>query len=164
MKLRSAILGLCVSAAFAAPAFADDLPAGRLTREEVMNWLQAKGYKASIKYDETAKDNYVDTTSQDVNWNIYFYSCENNRCKSIQYAAGWSDSPINDATLNTWNRTKRYIRAYHNSSASVYGEYDIDVQPGGTWENLNQTLTRWESALTNFKDLIAKGNDWATGK
>src|SRR5262245_5158576 len=130
IRLGSVILGLCVSAALAAPAFADDLPAGGLTREEVMNWLQAKGYKVSIKYDDTAKDNYVDTTSLDVNWNIYFYACDSstNRCKSIQYSAGWSDSPITDATLNTWNRTKRYIRAYHNSSASVYGEYDIDIQ------------------------------------
>src|SRR6185295_16729770 len=108
-----------------------------------------------------AKDNYVSTSSGGVNWSVYLYSCTNDRCSSIQYSAGWDASEINDSTVNTWNRVKRFIRAYRTAKNAIFGEYDIDVSPGGTWEMLDYTLSRWNSQLENFKALIDAGNSWA---
>lgn len=165
MNLR-ALFAAGALALIAAPAFASDLPAGGLTREDVLKWLQGKGYTAEIKYDTTAKDNYVSTSSDGVNWSIYFFACSNDtsRCASIQYSAGWDDTNLSDATVITWNRVKRFIRAYKTANKALFGEYDIDVSPGGTWESLDYTLTRWKSALANFKEMIDKGDSWADGR
>lgn len=164
MKLSACLAAAAMAVAVAAPAFAKDLPSGGLTREDVMNWLRDKGYAAEMKYDETAKDNYVSASSDGVNWSVYLYGCTDNRCTSFQYSAGWSDSNISEASLGVWNRVKRFIRAYRNSSNSVYGEYDFDLVPGGTWEMLDQSLDRWKTMLTNFKELIDQGNAWANGR
>lgn len=163
MKLSACLVAAALAVAAAAPAFAKDLPPDGMTREEVMNWLQGKGYKVEMKYDESAKDNYISTSSDGVNWSVYLYACTDTRCKSFQYSAGWDDTNITDSTLNVWNRVKRFIRAYRGTTG-VFGEYDFDLIPGGTWEQLDYSLDRWKSQLTAFKELIDKGNDWASGR
>ncbi len=144
--------------ALAAPlgAEARDLPAGGLTRDQVATWLRSKGYSATVEHDNTAQDDYILSKSNDVSWGIYFYACKTTgACTSIQYSAGWDDATnVTDDELNIWNRDKRFIRAYHNTGGSVFGEYDIDIAPGGTWEQLDYTLDRWNSQLKNFKTFV----------
>jgi hypothetical protein len=53
--------------------------------------------------------------------------------------------------INAWNTEKRYIRAYTTSSGQYWAEYDIDVSPGGTYEQLDHTLTRWRSIIGEYK-------------
>ena len=48
MKLRNCLIAAALTFAAAAPAFAKDLPSGGLTREDVMKWLQGKGYTVEI--------------------------------------------------------------------------------------------------------------------
>jgi len=163
MNLSACLVAAALAMAAAAPAFAKDLPPGGLTREEVMNWLQGKGYKAELKYDETAKDNYISTSSDGVNWSVYLYACTDSRCTSFQYSAGWDDADVSESTLNVWNRVKRFIRAYRGSTG-LFGEYDFDLVPGGSWEMLDQSLVRWKSQLTAFNELINTGNSWANGR
>ena len=55
---RFAIVGAVLALAPVA-ATTRDLPAQGLTMEEVVSWLQARGYTASIKYDTILKGNYV---------------------------------------------------------------------------------------------------------
>ena len=151
---------LCVLAAALAlaapPAQARDLPSGGLTRAEVAQWLQDHGYKAKTHLD-TAGNTIVSSASDGVNWDIYFYSCSKaERCASLQYAAGWSGLVLEDGTINTWNAGNRYIRAYVTGKDAVWGEYDIDISPGGTWEQLDQSLDRWGAALPDFKKAIGE--------
>ena len=56
--------------------------------------------------------------------------------------------------LNTWNRAHRYIRAYLTTSNGVFGEYDVEVSPGGTWEQLDDSLEIWLVRLKDFKTYI----------
>ncbi len=159
MKMGSAFgaasLALALSLT-AMPALARDLPPNGVTRQDIVNWLQSHGYTASIQHDTTANDDYVESAMNGVNYGIYFYACDTyGNCKSIQYSAGWDPIAGVDAVkLNQWNADKRYFRAYLNPQNDIYAEYDIDVMPGGTWELIDATLSRWSSQLASFKDFI----------
>jgi len=137
---------------------ARDLPSNGLSRSDVVHWLQGHGYKADIEHDAVAKDDYVATSSLGVNWGIYFYACDtNNVCQSIQYSIGWSGATdITHDKLNDWNRDKRYLRAYADTQGAVFAEYDIDINPGGTWEEMDKTLDRWNSQMGAFKTFIGR--------
>lgn len=143
-------LALTCGAASAAP-----LPKDGLTREEVLQWLQKKGYAATIKMDPASRENYIVTSSQGANWGMYFYSCDDKaRCTSLQYSVVWDDAKLTTDQINAWNRTKRFMRAYSTSNGATFGEYDFDVSPGGTWEAVDQTLVRWEALMPNFKKYV----------
>jgi hypothetical protein len=136
----------------AGTAGARDLPSGGVTRQDVANWLQQHGLKAQIHNDDNG-ESIVSSGTSGVNFDVYFYACESGRCGSIQFAAGWT--PLAKATqdnVNSWNRDKRYVRAYLDKHNNLWGEYDIDVNPGGTWEQMDQGLTRWDSAVSEFKN------------
>lgn len=151
----SALLAALVAVA-ALPAQARDLPAGGLTRAEVAQWLLGHGYKAQT-HDDSEGNSIVSSASDGVNWDIYFYSCgKAGRCASLQYAAGWSGLTLEPDTLNAWNKDQRYIRSYVADKGAVWGEYDVDISPGGTWEQLDYSLDRWTSALPKFKTHIGQ--------
>lgn len=136
-------------------AAARDIPARGLTREQVAAWLQEKGYDATIKKDSVSNDDYVSTSSQSANWGIYFYACDETRhCTSLQYSVAWNDAHLTDDQINSWNQTKRFMRAYATADGAAFGEYDFDIAPGGTWEQLGQSLARWEQQMPNFKKYV----------
>jgi hypothetical protein len=158
MKLSiavGAVAAVLTLGAFAGTANARDIPSGGLTYEEVASWLHASGYPATIKPDQSdgakPEERIVSSSIDGVNYDIYFYGCSAGRCDSIQYAAGWPSSPGSLARINAWNTEKRYIRAYTTSSGQYWAEYDIDVSPGGTYEQLDHTLTRWRSIIGEYK-------------
>jgi hypothetical protein len=95
------------------------------------------------------------TTLDGVNFDVYFFDCDakDERCSSIQFAAGWSlSSSIDSTTLNAWNKEKRWMRAYLTgaNSEALYGEMDIIVGPGST-ETLDNYVATWKVALPQFK-------------
>jgi|SRR4051794_17010794 hypothetical protein len=141
--------------AFAAqPAVARDWPAGGVTRQEIATWLNSRGLTASI-HDNGLGENIVSTTIGKVNFDVYFYACASERCGSLQFAAGWT--PISSATglrINDWNRHKRFIRAYLDDKNNPWGEYDFDVSPGGTREQLDKALDRWGEQVASFSTFI----------
>lgn len=156
MKRTLLAAALLLAALPAVAAHARDLPAGGLTRTELAQWLQGHGYKAQI-HDDSNGISIVTSASDGVNWDIYFFVCNDvQRCGSIQYAAGWTGVTVADDALNSWNRTKRYIRAYQGEKGSIWGEYDIDISPGGTWEQLDKSLDRWTDALPTYKTAIGQ--------
>lgn len=142
----AAMAGVTCSSA----AAARDLPADGVTRAEIAQWLQGHGYKADMHNDANGEP-IISSGAQGINFDIYFYGCTAGRCRSFQYAAGWTESRPLDK-LNAWNRDKRWIRSYLTASGkSVYGEYDVKIAPGGTWEQVDETLDQWNSAIVDFR-------------
>lgn len=136
---------------FVQPVAARNLPAGGLSRQDVAAWLIGHGLRATIHNDDNGRS-IVSSNVSGVNFDVYFYGCEGERCASIQYAGGWT--PLTKGTrenINDWNRQKRYIRAYLDSKNNVWGEYDVDISPGGTWEQLDKSLTQWTARIADFK-------------
>lgn len=159
--MRNRVQVAAVSAAMAmmllgaAPAGARDLSQAGLSRADVVAWLQSRGYQARIVHDDVAGADYVASADSGVNYGIYFYNCNAQEvCTAIQYAVSWSGTGTTAERLNEWNRDFRYVRAYLDRYNNVFGEYDLDVAPGGTWEALNQSLDRWNYAMAEFKRFL----------
>lgn len=140
-----------VIAGAAAPAWAaTDLPSGGVTRQEVADWLTRSGHSAKVSTLSTGS-RVVSSSIGGVNFDIYFYSCTGERCRGLQYAAGWSGMESTELdTINSFTRDNRYLRVY-KSGGSVWAEYDIDVAPGATWEQLDDSLALANDLFTRFK-------------
>lgn len=140
----------------AAPALARDLPSGGMTATELAAWLKDKGLPADVKPDPTTPgDQVVSSAMEGVNFDLYLYDCSGDgdarRCTSMQYAAGWgAKSSFNADRANSWNSGNRFIKAYLTAKSELFGEYDLDLSPGGTYEMLDDTLENWRSTLPNF--------------
>jgi hypothetical protein len=153
-----AVLAAAASAVFilATPAAARDLPDGGMTATEIAGWLIGNGYSAQVKPDPTtAGDQIVSTTTDGINVDIYLYDCSGEgdarRCTSMQYAAGWPpNAGYNLEKVNSWNRGNRYIKAYLTAKGGLFGEYDLDLSPGGSFEMLNDCLQNWRSVVGDF--------------
>jgi hypothetical protein len=162
MQLRTTCFSAAAAVAImvlgaSAPALASPLPQGGMTARELATWLNAAGFPAEVKPDTTTPGDQIASTKLDgVAVDIYLYDCSGvgdaRRCTSMQYAAGWA--PASTYSLdrtNEWNRTHRYIKAYLTKGNSLYGEYDLDLSPGGTFEMLNDTLANWRRNAGDFK-------------
>jgi hypothetical protein len=151
--LATAAMAVLISAA---PAAARDLPDGGMTATEIAGWLIGNGYPAQVKPDPTTPgDQIVSTQTDGINVDIYLYDCSGSgdarRCTSMQYAAGWPASGgYNLDKVNSWNRGNRYIKAYLTAKGGLFGEYDLDISPGGTLEMLNDCLQNWRSVVVDF--------------
>ena len=152
MKLQTIIAAAAVALSLAAgSASARDLPAGGLTRAEVAAWLQQHGMKANV-HNDSSGESIVSSAVSGVNFDIYFFACSGDRCASIQYAAGWTPLAAGTPTaVNIWNQKNRDARAYLDDHNTLWGEYDVDISPGGTWEQMDQSLARWGSVVASFK-------------
>jgi putative sensory transduction regulator len=141
---------------FAAPAVARDLPDGGMTATEIASWLVQQGYPAQVKPDPTTPgDQIVSTTTDGIGVDVYLYDCSgqgnSRRCTSMQYAAGWpASADYNVEKVNGWNRGNRYIKAYLTAKGGLFGEYDFDISPGGSYEMLNDCLQNWRSVVVDF--------------
>lgn len=153
MKHRALTLGIVAAtfALLAAPALARPLPPGGITRQEAADWLSGKGYPASVHPDSNGLS-IITSKISGVTFDIYFFGCEQDRCKGIQYAAGWSGvSAASIAKVNSWNTEYRYLRTYSRNGDVIFAEYDVDISPGGAWELLDKSLERFGEMLPEFK-------------
>ena len=136
-------------------ALAKDLPPGGFTVEDVAKWLQGAGYKAEI---QTAKDgsSNVYSASDGVGFHVYMYDCKNGpRCGSIQFSVGFDTKGAWTAgKMNSWNSGNRWVRSYVDDANDPWVEMDVDLSPGGSWENLNDEFAVWRDMLGRFKQYI----------
>lgn len=144
-----AMLGACASSSSAA---ASPLDQG-ITREEMAGLLSSMGYSAKVGED-TLKNRVVTSAVGGVSFDVYFFDCNaEGRCQAVQFAAGWTMSVApKSATLNAWNRDKRYMRAYvTKDNKALYGEMDLTVSPGGSTEQIDDYLRLWGLLLPEFQ-------------
>jgi Putative bacterial sensory transduction regulator len=154
MKWKFGLAAAALLYAGAAPnfAFARDLPAGGVTIEEVAAWLKQSGLTARIHTEKSTQNGPILSTSiDDVATDIYLYDCTANRCRALQYASGWDDSARPGEKINEWNADHRYLRVYQADQTNLWAEYDVDVAPGGTYEQLGGALTRFRESIKSFK-------------
>lgn len=145
----TAALGLSLCAAGAASAQSGAIPSGGVTVEEMVRFLQNKGFKAEVKTGTSGR--YIASAASGVNFDVYFYDCRGSRCASVQFSAGFDLT--NGTTLsvvNNWNREKRYLKAYMDSENDPYVQYDANTSPARTWEGLADDFGVWTSTLPMF--------------
>jgi len=158
MKMKlTGLTAIVASLLIAAPAMARPIPSEGLTRQDMASWLLDQGYAAEVHNDEGGVS-IVSSTIAGVNYDIYFYECAGARCAALEFLAGWS--PAENVTLdelNAWNAKKRFVFGYRDTDRNLWAQYDIDVGPGASWEQLTTAMTRWEDGAKDFKGFIDRG-------
>ncbi len=153
--IRIVAAALALAFASAPIAHARDISNDGITYDDVVAWLKAKGQNATITQD--ARNNkIVSTDIGGVKFGIYFFDCNNGKCGSLQFAAGFQRN--NKTVLqrvNEWNRTKRWGRVYLDDSNGIWVEMDNDLTPGGTYEILDDEYATWKKVVEGFKSFFS---------
>jgi hypothetical protein len=118
--------------------------------ERLAKLLRDEGYRAKVGKDEVG-DPKISSSSQGVDWAIYFYDCVDDQCKSIQYSIGFdTQNGVSLELMNSWNRANRYAKAHVDDEGDPFLKYDVDLDGGVTPANFVDTLKLWESLLGDF--------------
>jgi hypothetical protein len=131
-------------------AWAREIPTPGMTIDDVVSWLQSKGYQAQV---ETAADGtrHVMSLTGGVKFGVYLFDCKGDTCGSMQFSAGFTTHGKFDISrMNEWNRKKRWGRAYYDSVNDPWVEMDVDLTPGSSYELLDDELATWDTALAAF--------------
>ncbi len=151
MMAAGAALALTLMAT--APAAAGPIPNGGVTVEDMVRFLQSKGYKAEVKSGTNGR--YIASATAGVNFDVYFYDCVSGRCASVQFEAGFDlANGITTAKINEWNRDKRYLKAYADSGADPHVSLDANTSPARTYEGLADDFGVWTGTLPTFASFI----------
>lgn len=147
-----AVLLFVSLAARAAP-----MPDGGVTAGEVADVMRAKNLPVEITTDPDG-DPLIHSQSNNIKFHVYFYECSpQKRCRSIQFYAGWTTKGISETQINTWDRTKRFGRAYLDRQSEPCVEMDMDLQHGATTQALANDFDRWLLVMKTFRDFIGEG-------
>ncbi len=124
--------------------------------EAIAAILRAEGYKAELTKDGSG-DPMIRSASSGTNFTLFFYNCTSNRnCTTLQYYAGFDVDKGSDlATINKWNSTKRFGRAYLDDEKDPRLEMDVNLDEGGVARgNFVDNLKVWLDLLDAFKTHI----------
>lgn len=118
---------------------------------DVARVLQAEGYAAKIEVDDQG-DPVIRSSSQGVNWSVYFYGCEQGRnCSSVQFSAGFNlNEGISLERLNEWSRSKRYLYTYANDDMDPLVKMDVNMEGGVSETSFKASLSIWNSLLGQY--------------
>ena len=89
----------------------------------------------------------------EINFDVYFFDCNDNRCGVIEFAAGGSNSSASAARIYEWNTTKRDLRVYSKPGKVIRAEQDV-VVTRGTTENIDDYLALWPKMIVQFKTFM----------
>jgi Putative bacterial sensory transduction regulator len=129
---------------------ARDIPAAGFTMNDVVAWLQGRGYKAEIV---TAADGrqHVSSESKGVKFRVYLFDCKGVACASMKFSAGFAThGKFDTSQMNAWNRDSRWARGYFDNVNDPWVEYDVDLTPGGSYELLDDEFDTWNATLERF--------------
>ena len=149
-KLLAAGLGAVLSTSATAQTATASEP------QSIVAALQAAGYAAQL--DQPADgDPKIRSKSSGSSFTIFFYNCEKHRnCTTIQFYAGYDTKTAPTLeVINSWNREKRFARAYLDKSSDPVIEMDLDLDSGGMTRALfTDNLDTWTSLMAAFEKHI----------
>jgi hypothetical protein len=149
------IRSLCIAAAFvilATPVVAKEIPDGGVTVKDIVDWSEMQGFDAKAEKSPDGQG-YVVGGTGGVRWTIWTYDCKGSegRCSSVQVVSSFdAKKKMTPEDYNTWNRDKRFARAYPEKDGSPSLSYDINVSPGGTWEAFEDNINVWRQMSDEY--------------
>ena len=151
-----ALAGLATFAAGSASADESVINKAGMTGPEVVALLQAEGYRAALSRDKQG-DPMIKSATGGANFTVYFYDCEKDRCRALQFSSGFDlKDGLTLARINEWNKGNRYLKAYLDDENDPYVEYDVNVDAGRTFSGLKDDLAIWNTMVGRFTTFI----DW----
>ena len=118
--------------------------------------LTATGRTAKLGTDGVG-DPMITSALNGTNYQLFFYNCTNHRdCATVQFHSGYHlTTPVSLQTINEWNRSQRFGRAYLDKESDPILEMDVDLDDGGVIPLLFiDNVEFWESILPKFENHI----------
>ncbi|MEA2999021.1 MAG: hypothetical protein QOH04_1035 [Sphingomonadales bacterium] len=122
----------------------------------IVRALIGGGYSAKLGVDKVG-DPMVTSAVGGTTFQIFFYNCTNHTgCATVQFHSGYD---LNTAppleTINEWNRSQRFGRAYLDKENDPILEMDVDLDDGGLSPLLFiDNIEFWATILGKFETHI----------
>lgn len=124
--------------------------------QTVIDQLQSMGYKASYEPYDSGRPRVL-TAIAGINYAIAFYGCADDMtdCRSVMFTAGF-DMPSGSApeTINNWNQTRVYTRAFLDADQDPYFQMPVVRGQDMSAEDFQRVMNIWEDAVIDFTDEI----------
>ena len=139
--LAAAVAALSLSAAAAS---------AQVTPQAVSGWLS--GQELSPELVMEGETPFIRVQDEGLTWLLFFYGCETDRCDSLQFGAGFTNEEITADTVNSWNRDRRFLKAYFEAGdeGSAIVQYDVIPTDGAPMDHLSDHVALWRSTLHDF--------------
>jgi len=135
-----------------APAIGDDLIDGSHV-DEIAGIATGYGTAQLLTDDDGAPR--ISGAIKGVPYQIFFMNCtEGKDCEDLNFYAGFSDIKPTLEAINSWNRDKRFGRAYLDSDLDAVIELDVNLQYGVSRDNLDAAFGVWSLLLGQFTDYV----------
>jgi len=118
----------------------------------------AKGFGSAVMKKDSGGDPLIICRVDGTKFGIYFFGCDSNgkKCDDIKFGTAWSGIKVPWETINEWNRSKRYGTAYLDNDGDPNLDMPVNIDHGGTRENLEDTFQFWTQILRIFKKEVLK--------
>lgn len=154
MKLGSMVTGAAMALALTVSAYAQapTLITGADTTE-VLN--AARGYGSATLVTQSSGDPQINGKINGISYQIYFQNCTDNaNCEDLNFYVGFLDLKPGLESINEWNATKRFSRAYLDQDKDACVEMDLDLVKGVTPEYLDSQIELWKLIVEQFSDHV----------
>lgn len=156
MSLKSIISVSCLSMTLLIPtANAADIISAD-DPDAILN--VAKGFGSARLKTDASGDPFITGRINGSKYGIVFYGCNDGRdCGELQFAAAWGGIKVSMDDINTYNRKKKFGKAYLDGDGDPRLDMSVNVDYGVTIENLEDTFDWWTKAMKSFeKDVLRK--------
>ncbi len=83
-------------------------------------------------------------------YSVRFHNCvEDNACGDVNFRIGFEVKPELE-TINAWNRSKRFTRAYTDQAGDAILEMDAVLRGGVSPANMREVFAYWRIAIKQF--------------
>jgi len=135
-------------AAASAPAILD----GNST-DDILNLM--RGYGSALLGTQDSGDPKISGKIDGQAYTMYFSNCTKGKdCEDVDLYAGYLDVKPAQDLINSWNRDKRFSRAYLDKDGDAGIDMDINLEHGVTTDNLDSTLSVWAQLVKQFSTYI----------
>lgn len=148
-------LAATTAAMAASPAHAELVNAKN--PETIKAIVESQGWPATLitKPDENP---YIESSRNGLKFLVLFMNCDDDEknCKTLQFYMGFSDAKdVSLDKLNSWNKDKRFARAYKDDESDPVLEMDVDLDFAGIpRENVGESFNTWASLMDSFREYI----------
>jgi hypothetical protein len=145
---------ICLSAALilglAAPALAQTIDGSAV--DDILTL--ARGYgEAALETQANGRPRIAGKVGG-VPYQVFFRSCDSGTCQDLDFYAGFAGIKPTMDSMNAWNRSKRFGRAYLDSDLDAVIEYDVNLEYGVARDNLNAAFRIWSQQLGEFAGYV----------
>lgn len=155
LPFATALATLAATALGAAPAHAELVTPKNPAA--IVAIVESQGWPAKLVTSSDA-DPYIESSRNGLKFLVLFMNCNDahKECKTLQYYMGFNDAKnVPFEKFNSWNKEKRFARAYRDNEGDPVLEMDVDVDFAGLpRENLGESFNTWASLMDAYREFI----------